>query len=232
MMTTDRRGLDRAALEEMLPWHAAGTLSRDEAEAVEAALARDPELAHRYELVREELAETVHLNESLGAPSARAMDRVLAAIAAEDGPPRKPGAAGSLARRLTDLFEALSPRAIAWAGAAAAVVIVAQAGIIAGLSLGPQEGGRLEMASYDGAVGTAAEGPAAYALIRFQAQASAGDVARVLEANKVSIVDGPKPGGLYRIRLADHVLTEDELGRLLAALQAESGVVGFVAKSQ
>ncbi|MDC7788964.1 hypothetical protein PQJ75_26120 [Rhodoplanes sp. TEM] len=229
MMTTDRRGLDRAALEEMLPWHAAGTLSRDESEAVEAALARDPELAHRYELVREELAETIHLNESLGAPSARAMDRVLAAIAAEDGPARKPRAGGFLARRLTDFFEALSPRAVAWAGAAAAIVIVAQASVIAGLSLGPQEGGRLEMASYDGA---AAEAPATYALIRFQPQASAGDVARVLEARKVSIVDGPKPGGLFRIRLADHVLTEDELGRLLAALQAEKGVVGFVAKSQ
>mgnify|MGYP001552640561 CR=1 FL=1 len=57
-------------LEELLPWHAAGTLSRREAERVEQALKRDPALARRYELVREELAETIHLNETLGAPSA------------------------------------------------------------------------------------------------------------------------------------------------------------------
>ena len=56
----------------MLPWHAAGTLSRSDSKRVEDALARDPELARRYALVREEFSETIHLNETLGAPSARA----------------------------------------------------------------------------------------------------------------------------------------------------------------
>jgi hypothetical protein len=58
----------------MLPWHAAGTLDRCDAECVERALAEDSELARRYELVREELAETIRVNEMLGAPSARAME--------------------------------------------------------------------------------------------------------------------------------------------------------------
>ena len=66
---------ERNAIEELLPWHAAGTLSYRDAQSVEAALASDPELARRYELVREELAQTVHLNESLGAPSTRASTR-------------------------------------------------------------------------------------------------------------------------------------------------------------
>jgi hypothetical protein len=68
----------------MLPWHAAGTLDRRDAERVEQALAEDGELAQRYELVREELAETIRLNESLGAPSARAMEKLFAAIDAEE----------------------------------------------------------------------------------------------------------------------------------------------------
>ena len=55
-------------IEELLPWHAAGTLSRRDAQRVEEALARDPELARRYALVRDELGETIHLNETLGAP--------------------------------------------------------------------------------------------------------------------------------------------------------------------
>jgi hypothetical protein len=229
MMTTDKRGLDRAALEEMLPWHAAGTLSREEAEAVEEALARDPELARRFELVREELSETIHLNESLGAPSARAMDRVLAAIAAEGRVQRvRPGV--SLTRRFTGFFEMLSPRAVAWAGAAAALVIVVQAGLIAGLTVGDRSGASLEMASYEEPAGAAA--PATFALVRFVPQASAADIARVLEAHRVAIVDGPKPGGLYRVRIADRVLPDDEVGRVLGALQAESVVVGFIAKAQ
>jgi hypothetical protein len=75
---------ERHEIESMLPWHAAGTLGRRDAERVERALAEDGELARRYELVREELAETIRLNEMLGAPSARAMEKLFAAIDAEE----------------------------------------------------------------------------------------------------------------------------------------------------
>ena len=83
--------LKRREIEFLLPWHAAGTLSRREADLVERALAEDRELARRYDLVRQELAETIHLNETLGAPSARAMEKLFAAIDAEE--------AGSARRR-------------------------------------------------------------------------------------------------------------------------------------
>jgi hypothetical protein len=75
---------ERHEIESLLPWHAAGTLDRRDIERVERALAEDGELAHRYELVREELAETIRLNEVLGAPSVRAMDKLFAAIDAEE----------------------------------------------------------------------------------------------------------------------------------------------------
>jgi hypothetical protein len=75
---------ERHEIESMLPWHAAGTLDRRDAERVERVLAEDSELAQRYELVREELAETICLNESLGAPSARATEKLFAAIDAEE----------------------------------------------------------------------------------------------------------------------------------------------------
>ena len=75
---------ERQEIESLLPWHAAGTLGLRDAERVERALAEDGELAHRYELVREELAETIRLNERLGAPSARAMEKLFAAIDAEE----------------------------------------------------------------------------------------------------------------------------------------------------
>jgi len=82
--------LKRHEIEVLLPWHAAGTLSRREADLVERALAEDRELARRYDLVRQELAETIHLNETLGEPSARAMEKLFAAIDAEEaGAPRR-----------------------------------------------------------------------------------------------------------------------------------------------
>ena len=66
---------ERHEIESLLPWHAAGTLDRCDAECVERAVAEDSELARRYELVREELAETTRVNEMLGTPSARAMEK-------------------------------------------------------------------------------------------------------------------------------------------------------------
>ena len=75
---------ERHEIESMLPWHAAGTLDHCDAERVERALAEDSELARRYELVREELAETIRLNEMLGTPSTRVMEKLFAAIDAEE----------------------------------------------------------------------------------------------------------------------------------------------------
>jgi anti-sigma-K factor RskA len=75
---------ERYEIEALLPWYAAGTLSRYDADRVEQALARDPELARRYDLVRQELAETIRLNETLSVPSARAIEKLLAAIDAEE----------------------------------------------------------------------------------------------------------------------------------------------------
>jgi anti-sigma factor RsiW len=72
--------LSQGDLEELLPWHAARTLDASAAAEVERALAADPELARRSALVREELTETILLNESVGTPSARVMEKLFRAI--------------------------------------------------------------------------------------------------------------------------------------------------------
>ena len=93
---------ERSEIEELLPWHAAGTLDPRDTQRVEAALAENPELARRYELVREELGETIHLNETLGAPSARAMAALFAKIDAE--PARRPVVSFNLGARISEFF--------------------------------------------------------------------------------------------------------------------------------
>jgi anti-sigma factor RsiW len=81
-------------LELLLPWHAAGTLDARDARRVADALARDPELARQYVVIREEYAATIGFNENLGAPSMRAMQKLFAAIDAEPVP--RPMASRSL----------------------------------------------------------------------------------------------------------------------------------------
>jgi hypothetical protein len=83
-LTMINKERERHEIECLLPWHAAGKLSRSDVERVERALAADCELVQRYELVREELAATVHLNETLGVPSKRALEKLFAAINAEE----------------------------------------------------------------------------------------------------------------------------------------------------
>src|SRR5207248_7926287 len=101
---------ERHEIEALLPWHAAGTLSRRDAVRVEQALAGDRELARQYDLVREELAETIHLNETLGAPSTRAMEKLFAAIDAEEARAPRPRRSFDLAQRISELLSGFAPR--------------------------------------------------------------------------------------------------------------------------
>ena len=52
-MTMTPNALEREEIEQLLPWHAAGTLSRRDAQRVEQALQNDADLARQYALVRE-----------------------------------------------------------------------------------------------------------------------------------------------------------------------------------
>src|SRR5205809_3257239 len=122
-MNTINKEPERQELEMLLPWHATGTLSRRESDRIERALAADGELARHYALVREELAETIHLNESLGAPSARAMEKLFAAIDAQEARSPRRQRSFDLASRISEFLSSLTPRALAWSATAAAVAI-------------------------------------------------------------------------------------------------------------
>src|SRR5689334_17398224 len=104
MTATKRKLLDQEPgdMELLLPWHATGTLGGRDSRRVEEALARDPDLARQFAVVREEYAQTIRLNESLGAPSARAMQKLFAAIDAEPSPEQR--ASLDVAARLTGFF--------------------------------------------------------------------------------------------------------------------------------
>ena len=217
----DKAGDPDGEIEALLPWHAAGTLSRREAARVEEALARDPELARRYELVREELEGTIHLNESLGAPSARASEALFRKIAAEPAPTVLPSL--NLAGRFAEFVAGFSPRTLAYAAGAAVLAIVVQAGVIGGVLVQDRtETGGYRTASAPATQTAAATGT--FAMIRFAPQASAADVTRFLEVNKLSLAGGPIAGGMYRVRIAVTGLPKDELARIVKQLQTDKTV--------
>lgn len=213
-------------IELLLPWHAAGTLSARDAQRVEAALADDPQLARRYELVREELGQTIELNETLGAPSARVMADLFAKIDAE--PARRPALSVTLAARVREFFASRSPRTLAWSASAAALAIVLQAGVIAGVLLKEHGGSSRSEAFETASALMTAPGDGSYAMVRFQPQANIGDITQFLEANKLSIIGGPVAGGLYRVMVATTKLQRDALVDRIKKLQQDK-VVGFMA---
>ena len=223
MNTTGKEA--QSDIEELLPWHAAGTLSRRDAQRVEDALGRDPELARRYALVRDELGETIVVNETLGAPSSRAMENLFARIDAE--PARATARSLGFGARLSGFIASLSPRTLAFAGGAAAFAILLQAGIIAGVVLTEQKSGGFVTASST----TADASAGAFALIRFAPQATQDEVTKFLEANKLTIVGGPTGGGLYRVKVAPAALPQAELAAIVKQLQ-DNKVVGFIATTQ
>jgi hypothetical protein len=220
MNTMSEKVDDRQEIENLLPWHAAGTLSRRDAERVERALASDQELARRFELVREELAETIHLNESLGAPSARAMEKLFAAIDAEGAVKRKPGFAFDLRTRVSEFFSAFAPRTLAYASGVAALVILLQAGVIGDMALNSGGG--------SGAFGTASTEVKVKSVdffVIFSPQISTEELTNFLRANKAKIVDGPKGGATYQVRFEADGSPQDEIARLKKVMEAQPKIV-------
>jgi hypothetical protein len=229
MMTKNET--ERRDIEALLPWHAAGTLSRRDAQRVEAALNEDRDLARQFELVREEHGETIHLNETLGAPSARAMERLLAGIEAEGAKGRK-RQSFNLAAFIGERLSMFSPRTLAWSAVTAALAIVLQAGLLANLYIN-EPGSEVPSAYKTASAPTRSLGPVgSYALIGFSPQASAADVTKFLEAHKASIVEGPKPGGLYRIRVSATALSKNDLAVIVKQMQDDSKIVRFVAATE
>jgi hypothetical protein len=68
--------------------------------------------------------------------------------------------------------------------------------------------------------------------VRFAPQATANDITNFLRAYKATVVEGPLKGPLYRIRLSETKLPEEEVGKIVRQMQAESKVVNFIAAKE
>jgi anti-sigma factor RsiW len=213
-------------IEALLPWHAAGTLNARDSRRVDEALAKDPELARQYAAIQEEYAETILLNETLGAPSSRAMQKLFTAIDAE--PARDTYASFNISARVAGFFARLSPRTLATAAAVGALALLLQAGVI-GAVLMKRDTASFQTASYQpapqqGAPATVTRslapdtGPRAF--VRFAPTARVSDITALLETYQGSIVDGGKDG-MFRLQFGTKAMSKDEIASLIGRLQKE-----------
>ena len=224
MMAVSKKMLEQepSEIEVLLPWHAAGTLNARDARRVEEALARDPELAKQYAVIRDEYAETIHLNESLGAPSARAMQKLFAAIDAE--PARKPSVRCQLSARISRILR--QPVA-----AHAGLVGEPRRARAAAAGRRDRRGADEEPArdlpdrfAYRSARRSRAslEPAPARALVRFTPEARVADITALLDSYQASII-GDAKGGMFRLQF-DKAMGRDELAALLGRLPREKFV--------
>jgi hypothetical protein len=221
-----------SSTEALLPWYATGRLSTAERAEVEAALAKDDELARRLAIVRDEEGETISLNESLRTPPAAALDRLMAKIDVyEAAHPRRVAfgekALGWLSRSLSQL----SPQTLAWSATAAAVVICLQGGLLTGLLT--ERHGTNPAAKTPGTYGTASadlpsENEGTSRWMAFASPLSLQDMTAFLLDHHAVILEGPKPGGFYRIKIAAEKLSGKALDEKLAEFSAQKNVVSLI----
>lgn len=223
-MTTDTAP-EPSEIELLLPWHAAGRLARREAERVSAALSSQADLARQYAMVREELAETILLNESLGAPSVRIADRLFAKIDQEGGAAQRAPTSAGIGAFISSRLARLTPRTLAWSASAAMLTIVLQAGLLAGLIIGDRAN---SFSNYP--LQSVPQTGGANALIAFAPQATAADITRFLERGQVTLVDGPRGGGMYMVRVSAG--SRDELVAALKRMADNPRVIRFAAPTE
>ena len=211
---TNEQDIAPTEIEALLPWYAAGTLRRRDRQRVEAALRNDPDLARQAELAREELAETISLNESLGVPTVRAMDRLMVAINYEALAARRRASPRVVASRFAAFIAGFSPRTLAIAASVACLAIALQASVLVSMLAKPAV--EQNVAAKD-----AVRGHGTYAMVRFAREASAAEIPRFLENNQATLVDGPRPGGVYRVRIAMTKLARDEFTRTVSRMRED-----------
>jgi anti-sigma factor RsiW len=221
MMATSKKMLEQepSEIEMLLPWHAAGTLDARDARRVDEALARDPVLARQYAAIREEYAETIDLNESLGAPSARAMQKLFTAIDAE--PARKPSQSLNISGRIVGFFASLSPRTLAWSSSLGALALLLQAGVIGSVLVKNQPTSfQTASLSMDQPI-TRSLGPEAppRALVRFAPDARVADITALLDNYQATIID--TRGGMFRLQFGNKAMPKDQIAGLMSRLQGE-----------
>ena len=221
---TKHESARRDEVEMMLPFYVTGQLDHAEANEIDEYLKHHPDVARQLDLIRAERESTAASNAIYASRPARSFDRVAAMIGKTPAQPAR--SAGWGLDWIRRLFAMPSSPTLGFVGAAAAIVILLQAATI----------GTLVVAQYTGIFTGASGGNGTVdagttVVVRFADDASAAAIADVLSGLGLKIVDGPRGGRLFTVRIGPKTMNESERERLIAALKARSDLIVFVTQT-
>lgn len=218
MSTTPLSNDEREEIEMLLPWFVTGKLDAADRAKVEAAIAREPVLKKQIDIAREELDVSFAANDAIALPRTLSVEAGMKAVAVGTSLGARQ-AAGGLIERVREFFAMPTAGALKWATAAAAAIILLQAVTIG--SLLPSREGYQTASGGGAATGTTA-------IVKFVDGAKASDIAAELSKLGMTIVDGPKPGGTFVVRLSAQKLSAADKTARVNDLKGASTIVGAV----
>jgi anti-sigma factor RsiW len=221
---TKHESARRDEVEMMLPFYVTGQLDHAEANEVDDYLKDHPDVARQLDLIRAERESTAAGNAIYASRPARSFERVAAMIGKAPAQPARP--AGWGLDWIKRLFAMPSSPALGFVGAAAAIVILLQAATIGTLVVAQYSGIFIGASGGNGTVDAGTT-----VVVHFADDASAAAIADVLSNLGLRIVDGPRGGKLFTVRIGPKTMNEAERERLIAALKARSDLIVFVTQT-
>jgi anti-sigma factor RsiW len=213
---------EREEIEMLLPWYVSGRLDAGDRARVETYLARDAGMRHQLDLIRAEQHETIAANEALRTPSAGALDRLMASLPHQTPSLAERITTSSLYQTVANFFTAPTVRGVRLAAVAAAALLLIQAALITTLLVRGDSGGTYQTASGQ----TDNKGVSAFVVFADDVRVPA--ITGLLADFDATIIDGPKPGGVYKVRLRSSDLSDAARVALLRRLAERRDVVRSV----
>lgn len=225
-MTNETEILSEAGeIAALLPWYVTGKISSADRAKVEAYMSAHPEARTQLAVAREEADIVFAADSDLQVPH-YALDKLKASLATNPSV-RIASAKATIMDRVSEYFSgfgsALSPRQLAYASMTAALLL----GVLTGILAGPLTSSQQYTVATKPGVVTAGT----FALVGLQPAAPAATLSAFLAENNFAIADGPKTGGIYRLRVSDQVLAAGAADAALAKLKARGDLFSFVSAS-
>lgn len=204
----DRRPISLDEAQEILPWYLTGRASRAETQAIDDLLKDSAELRTQLESAREQRRAIVDSSNEIGGPSAGNLQHLLRQI---ETTKQRRFVASDEPGWFQRIF-GVRRSVLKFALATACLVIVAQGALI--YRPGPQKSAEIPFATASISNLPVAETVGAELLVSFRPDVTAAQFAQILTELDATVVDGPKPGMTFVLRLKPAQNANEAIARL------------------
>lgn len=208
--------LEPQDVEELLPWYVTGRVTREEARGVEAALKTMPDLAAKLAAVQREREAVARGSEAVDPPPPENLQRLLQQVETtrQLRVPKPEAGTGN-----SDWLSAVFGRRLVWQVAFAAACVVVAVMTVRLYDPATTTG-------YGTAAGINGAEIGATLVVTFLPDATNANISSLLTELEATIIDGPKPGNAYVLRLPS--ADPNDVSAAMAALLERKDLVQSV----